>query len=472
MKERKPAVTNKVKIVMSDLHLGAGLAEQGNRLEDFTSHEPFAAFLGQLVEESEETGTEMELILNGDCIEFLQVPAVTSYDPQRHYNPDAYRSSSEEAAVQRTSLVTTGHSSLFGALRDFLKPASPRRYVTILKGNHDVQLYWPAVKKALRQALGATGERAELLTFHERCISREGIYVEHGNQYAETGNRFQDFEEPLDPEDRSRLETPWGSRFMVEFFNEVEQERYWVDNVKPVQSLLWYSLAYDFPFACRAILAFLKALPRIIGLVPLTDEQVQTVESLIEELEDEGQRTALWRDYAEDAAFRRDFQIRLQQAMALALPQAEEVPRPTWNLAGQLLPQEIARQIIREQDEALRKIADTIGREEGVEVVIFGHTHRPMQAAISSGVYINTGTWTWQVDYANKSDEEWRELFEHPERFADERTLSYARIEYDEEGHARAQLLEYPSEPSVAVPPLLSWWQRIWLFLRRLFLGD
>jgi len=37
------------------------------------------------------------------------------------------------------------------------------------------------------------------LTFEERCVSHEGIYVEHGNQYAEKVSRFNNFEEPHDP---------------------------------------------------------------------------------------------------------------------------------------------------------------------------------------------------------------------------------------------------------------------------------
>lgn len=149
----------KVKIIVSDLHLGAGSfdLDQGNVLEDFIVDETFARFLHKMQEESEEQGTDLELIVNGDMIEFLQVPAMERFDPQKAYPPEDYRSSAEEDAAKKTALVIKGHPMFFAALREFIKPANPQRKVTVVKGNHDVELYWPAVKERVRQAVYATG---------------------------------------------------------------------------------------------------------------------------------------------------------------------------------------------------------------------------------------------------------------------------------------------------------------------------
>jgi hypothetical protein len=87
-----------------------------------------------------------------------------------------------------------------------------------------VNLHWVAVQGRIRETLAATGERRTLLTFEERSVSREGIYIEHGNQYAEKVNRFDSFEEPHDPSDENQLVLVSGSRFVIDFFNSVERE--------------------------------------------------------------------------------------------------------------------------------------------------------------------------------------------------------------------------------------------------------
>jgi len=70
-------VSNKLKIVVSDFHLGAGPPDSSqNPLEDFVADEAFARFLETLRTESDRDHKEVELIINGDFFEFLQVPAL------------------------------------------------------------------------------------------------------------------------------------------------------------------------------------------------------------------------------------------------------------------------------------------------------------------------------------------------------------------------------------------------------------
>jgi len=273
-------MAGKVKIIVSDLHLGAGSfdLDEGNLLEDFIVDKAFACFLDEMKKESETEGTDFELIIDGDMMEFLQAPAVDEFEPQRIYPPENYRSSSEEDSAKKVALIIEGHGTFFTALGEFIKPANPQRKVTIIKGNHDVNLYWPAVKERIRQAVYATGEeRAKLLAFEEVCICREGIYVEHGNQYSDKVNRVDNFEKPLDPEREGQLAIPAGSRFVIEFFNQVEWEKWWVDSVKPMTALIWYALAIDFPFAAKTLAAFALGLTLFLVTLALTftfDRQV------------------------------------------------------------------------------------------------------------------------------------------------------------------------------------------------------
>ncbi len=61
-------MTRKAKFIISDTHLGAGLYEAGNVLEDFISDADFTQWVHDLIAESERDGVEMELIINGDFL--------------------------------------------------------------------------------------------------------------------------------------------------------------------------------------------------------------------------------------------------------------------------------------------------------------------------------------------------------------------------------------------------------------------
>jgi UDP-2,3-diacylglucosamine pyrophosphatase LpxH len=454
-------MANKVKIIVSDLHLGVGFfdLDKGNVLEDFIVDSTFARFLHDMKEESEIEGTDFELIIGGDMIEFLQAPAVDQFEPRRAYSLENYRSSLEEDSARKIDLIIRGHPMFFVALREFIKPANPQRKVTIIKGNHDVELYWPAVKERIRQAVYATGEeRAKLLAFEEVCVNREGIYVEHGNQYAEKVNRVDNFEEPLDPEREGQLAIPAGSQFVIEFFNQVEWEKWWVDSVKPITALIWYALALDFPFAVKTLVAFLKvAHILIVGSLEATE-----AEKLVRELEDEAQLQVLGQRYAEDEAFRREFNARVGHLLEAADAPPEVVRT---HAIDEVLAFNLGKSIIDEIHSALRRAAELKAKETGAQIVVFGHTHDPLCERLeSSGFYLNSGTWTWWRDFAEAGLDDWKEFYAAPEKFMDEHYLTYARIDYDEFGRPHGRVLDYSGRlviecPEVAKPR--SWWEAL-----------
>ncbi|MDY7076023.1 MAG: hypothetical protein SXV54_03765 [Chloroflexota bacterium] len=446
-------MVEKAKVIISDLHVGAGFASD-NPLEDFISDDEFAALLNSIVAESNEKGMDVELILNGDIIEFLQVPAVDAFDPQAIYPPELYRPSSEVASAKKTLLVIRGHLTLFAALRNFINLTSPRRNITVLKGNHDVNLHWSTVQDFIRQAVGATGDRESLLAFEERLVSRESIYVEHGNQYAEKINHFDNFEEPLDPRHPGELETPPGSGFVLDFFNDVEREKWWVDAVKPITSLIWYGFAVDFAFAARVLLHFLRVAPILIVGSFAVEEGPGVraqMQELRQQLEDEAEVVVLGERYATDTAFRSEFDARLGRILRaidampeIALPSAIEAAEASKTL-------EQAQEIAKSSDTALRKVAqDKI--KEGSQVVVFGHTHRALCEQLDGGTYLNSGTWVWWRDFAGTDLETWREFYAHPENFAQPHYLTYVRVDYDQDGRPHARLLDYTGQLVVECP--------------------
>jgi len=464
---------SKAKFVISDLHLGAGFAPQ-NPLEDFVSDDDFAAFLAQVAAESDHREMDVELIIAGDMVEFLQVPAVHRFDPQVAYPPELYYPTSEVASLQKMLLVIEGHLTFFAALRNFLHPHTPRRTITILKGNHDINLYWEAVQGAIRQAVGATGERQELLTFESGSLCREGIYVEHGNQYTESVNRFDHFESPLDPQRPGELQIPPGSRFVLDFFNDVERESWWVDAVKPITALIWYGFAVDFAFAARMLLNFLSVAPvLVIGSFAAGGDVgvAAQVEALRRQLEDEQQVATLGERYATDPAFRREFDAHVGRVL-----QAVEVPVTSVVSAEAKEALAQAQDISETTNVALRRVARQKIAETGAQVIIFGHTHHALCERLNDGFHINAGTWVWWRDFSGMDLEEWRAFYAHPERYTQPHYLTYVRIDYDTDGNPHPQVLDFTGQmtipcvrPDAETGKAWDWLIRLWEKLKRLW---
>ncbi len=440
----------KLKIVVSDFHLGAGPPDiHDNPLEDFVADEAFARFLETIRAESDRDGKEVELIINGDFFEFLQVPAVDEFDPQRPYPPEAYYDSSQAASIKRLNLIVAGHSLVFDAMADFIQVEAPRRRLTLIKGNHDVNLYWPGVKQRLREVLGATGRRASMLLFAERYVSREGIYVEHGHQYAERLNRWHNFDDPRDWGNPDQLFYPAGSQFVIDFFNFVERDRAWADSLKPLTALAWYSLQWDFSFAARMLLMLARHAPttRLGGKGGTSN----SLDALCRQLGDDIACQDLSDRYHAFLDFRRDFHTRIGQLLVpVSSPPGMFVwPTPPADESAA----EIARTEIEEIQASMRRVAGRLAAAEGARVIVFGHTHRPGLETLEDGAtLINCGSWQWLGGYDSTDAQAWRELFGRPDWPRPRHRLTYAHIDYDEQDSPQAQLLDFawPQERSMA----------------------
>jgi UDP-2,3-diacylglucosamine pyrophosphatase LpxH len=457
-------VPGKFKIIVSDLHLGAGFFADGNALEDFDCHAEWARLLDEAIAESDRLGADAELIVNGDAFEMLQVPHVPAFVPRASYPADDYTSSSEADSARKMSLIVAGHRPFFEALGRFLQAGPSRRNVTFVKGNHDLFLHWEVVQECIRQAAGATGDRAPLVTFEECCIRREGLYVEHGNQYAEAASRVRDMNDALDPDRPGQLALPWGSWFAIEFLNAVEREKYWVDAVKPVHALVYYALAFDFAFAARAMAALIRALPGVAAHFDPAAPDPRA--NLARQLDDPGRVREISERHQADELFR----SWLNAEFAQSVPVMPEAPgEPAFGLADAsdgLVLGDRARDAVRSSlyAAALRRAA-----EEPAKVVVFGHTHLPGLEELAEGaVYANSGTWTWRGDLAHKGREFWQSLFAHPELYTQDRELSYVRIEYDDAGEPRAELRTVPRAEAKPLAP--GRWQSVRNTLQRLWL--
>ena len=445
----------KVKIIISDTHIGAGGADSGNPLDDFTSDAHFFEWVHSLIDESERTGADMDFIINGDGIEFLQVPDIETFDPCVIYPTDAYRNVSEGASLRRLEVVHAGHSQFFQALADFLSVGPPRRTVTFLFGNHDPELAYTKVQSRIKDFLGAHGEKRKLVRVGERFYFEDGVYVEHGNAYTELINAFTDADHPFDPENPELIQRPPGSYVVTDYYNRIERQRPWIDGVHPLTALIFYALAYDPAFALGALKALVQASPALVVDVLATGPQPdEPEEEWLAELEMQDER-----ELAEHLAKDREFAGSFAEQVASSLMKRGVVPskggmRLATGPSTPPPPQRRAREIVEYYWQMLEDAALRVSLETKAKVVCFGHTHEWVEKKLSSGaVYLNTGTWIWKANFKDSPDAVWHDLIVHPEKYMNHRKLSYARIDISARGKITSAHLLLSNDPGPEPQP-------------------
>jgi hypothetical protein len=122
----------------------------------------------------------VELIVNGDIVDFLA--------PDAAFEPRIWLG--EPDACKRLNEIVAGSPAPFVALSRLLR--HPRCSLTLLLGNHGVELSLPAVRHYLgEEVLRSDGRRLQFLFDGEACV-RGCLLVEHGNRYDPlNAGRFQ-----------------------------------------------------------------------------------------------------------------------------------------------------------------------------------------------------------------------------------------------------------------------------------------
>lgn len=220
---------NKLKLIVSDFHLGTGkyLRNGGlNQLEDFYHDQKFKEFL-QYYSQGPYEDAEVELIFNGDILNLIQT------DYHGHYTVII----TENVSVTKMKTIIEGHHVFFKSLRDFL--AHPKRTLTYVIGNHDQELFWKGTRVLFEEAVG---KEVQWKNIHYQV---DGVYIEHGHQY-EAVNRM-DPTQPFLTENLPEpiLNLPWGTLFTIQFIVRLKQQRPAVDKVRPFRMLVYWSLFHD-----------------------------------------------------------------------------------------------------------------------------------------------------------------------------------------------------------------------------------
>ena len=268
-------------LVVSDLHLNVGLDAETltyDPRENFLADAAFSEWLVHYRDEAAARGAAPgTLVIAGDAFDFIRIDLhpeseadyrlwadtlralgegeradridrLAPLSPkERRRHPESVVSKREERFGLKTDdfktiwklvRIVIGHEPVFGALAGWVEAGG---HIVILKGNHDLELHWTLVQRAIRRELGGRaglGEEAaeERIVFEETSFLSDNVYVEHGHRWeAMTAVHT---ETPWLPQAPEQISLPLGSFVNRYLINGIERLDPFVDNVKPVGSAL------------------------------------------------------------------------------------------------------------------------------------------------------------------------------------------------------------------------------------------
>lgn len=382
----------------------------------------------------------VELVVNGDIVDFLA--------PEEGFGWASWLSEKEAIAkLDRIRFQCRGTDGRgpFEALRDFLR--HPHCSLTLLLGNHDVELSLPAVRCHLRETVLESDGRGLQLIFDGEAYRRGQLLIEHGNRYdpwnqlRHSGLRQERSQRsrglPVEEADR---ETKWfhppaGTLLVAHAINHLLRNYPFINLLKPetdamlplllsLQPDLW-SLLDDIVFLRR-----IPARKRRAGLAgPTSPEDPQalgapgsgtSIGSLEEILREQfGAEASLFTSAMSEedggelgvlpavspihqklrakaaALFSRSRKV---ITLGRAWLSSDKKRREQVRAAFRLLANDQTWVINREGDPNYENAARDLVERGKFSHVIFGHTHLPKRIALKgpvkrSGYYLNSGAW-------------------------------------------------------------------------------
>lgn len=236
---------DRIKLIVSDCHLSAGRFFEGrlNPHEDFNLDDDMCDLFEHFSTGPYGEGVEVELILNGDYLDFLNVPVRGEFEDFI----------TRERADYKCDAILAGHPKVMAAIKRFA--SQPGKRVTYLIGNHDADLAFPSVREKLIRAWDPEGRFPSpvvtLIHDKDRIEYPEGVEIRHGNQ-MEAASEL-DFERPFlkTSDGIEYLNIPWGSFYVLKIINRLKHEREQLDKIRPIKLFLAVGLITDPVFTMK-----------------------------------------------------------------------------------------------------------------------------------------------------------------------------------------------------------------------------
>jgi len=432
--------------VVSDLHIGGRFGDQGTPGDRGHRINTHVDALCQFVEglAMRRGGSRaVELVLNGDIVDFLAEEG----PPERRWRPFIHDPVEAVAAFDE---VVRRDSEFFSALSKFLARG---HQLTLLLGNHDVELSLPAVRKRFERAIGATRASRLLFLYDNEAYAVGDVLIEHGNRYDGWNMIDHDAVRRLRSAQSRRLTLPRklavspppGSLMVSEVLNDIKSTYPFVDLLKPETSAVVPILLALDPtlrdrllrvarFAVKAAIRgpVAPAQPRFAGDIAsgssgpgalATREDPAAEESLtpasagdVSRLEDilgamAGPARKAFSDAIEaelrDDGFTADISSSGTERpwlclSRLALWPQDRLERRIRTLLTALRTLQHARTFSLDgpEEDPYLEACERLVAEGGFRTIIFGHTHLARDLALpAGGRYLNCGTWADLMEF-------------------------------------------------------------------------
>jgi UDP-2,3-diacylglucosamine pyrophosphatase LpxH len=219
--------------VISDLHLGGapGQSESERGFRMCTQGAALAGFITELCAlPVGGNAPAVELVINGDFVDFLA----------EEDEPVQWTAIKEDPGRARELFlrIVQRNQPVFDALARFVGRGHT---LTILIGNHDLELAFPAVRRALAEVLGQKPDVGLRFLHDGEAYAVGDALIEHGNRYDSFN--MVDFDKlrhvrslqsrgQAVPEDL-RFVAPAGSQLVAEIMNPLKQHYPFIDLLKP-----------------------------------------------------------------------------------------------------------------------------------------------------------------------------------------------------------------------------------------------
>ena len=218
--------------VISDLHLGGayGKTPEGRGFRMNTHANLLAEFVEALAA-SPADGPQIELVINGDMVDFL----AEREDAAPCWNPFT---SNSDAACAKLQTIADRDPRFFHGLGAFL---DKNHRLTLLTGNHDIELALPAMRRKLKEVIGVKPHHDfEFLCNGEAYAVGEAL-IEHGNRYDQWNvvdydglRRISSLLSRRQPiPDKYSFQPSAGSKMVCWVINKIKEDYKFVDLLKP-----------------------------------------------------------------------------------------------------------------------------------------------------------------------------------------------------------------------------------------------
>lgn len=314
--------------VVSDLHIGSGRNDAGvfPGTENFFADDSFKRFL-DYANGFKETKNAL-LVINGDIFDFLRITEFPGkkrkarlskgikhflkFDPLSRSQPPApvvvknqfeeWKNELEKLGIKKTIhelkksivkreekfglgtedyktifkliIIKKGHPEFFKALGRWLEHGNN---IIVVKGNHDLELYWPAVRNYLRLIIAEEiinrSPQNDLKDVLTELVLPNITFIDDSVEidddfYVEHGHRYDKFCTILDnavlKKNKDQLNIPFGSFFNRYLLNRVELFYPFLDNVRPTANVLPILMRENFPLGLKVLFQHIPLLLRVL----------------------------------------------------------------------------------------------------------------------------------------------------------------------------------------------------------------